>query len=433
MIQKEKKYEILLNKMFTGKYTENNIGHEIINLYKCDNGNNYIYILPYGGIAKEHNDRIRYILLVGAEKEHRIPVLAKVEDVVQIHFGGDKGNIDTHHEQIGFIETNDVKYGGKPLHQIMLDNEGNEKALYITFQSKSVIKPLKPIYLYDESANIEEKHNEYNLKVNMQLHFHSKTYVDEQSDAGETLLKLIEDENGEYWENGNNTEKIDISSFESIERTNFLQLICKEDDEVIFTNLLYYYLNSNPYVLNLFVADCLGVDKDNYKISREVKCQIPSDEERKREEKTKNDVRTGRVDLWIEGQSNIIVIENKIKSGINGIRHNLDSEYVLSQLDLYKEFAESVAYDNRKKVSCFILVPDYNEIDIKKFKAKEHYDTLWYSQLYNFFNRYDIKSQFKDDKYQLYEQFINAMSKHIYTADKEMERRFVFAINKGKP
>ena len=46
--------EILLNRMYSGDYltTGNNIGHEVINLFRCDNGKNYIYVLSDGSVAK---------------------------------------------------------------------------------------------------------------------------------------------------------------------------------------------------------------------------------------------------------------------------------------------------------------------------------------------------------------------------------------------
>ena len=34
--------------MFTGNYLEDNIGHEIINLFKADNDNHYIYLCKDG-------------------------------------------------------------------------------------------------------------------------------------------------------------------------------------------------------------------------------------------------------------------------------------------------------------------------------------------------------------------------------------------------
>lgn len=56
--------EILLNKMHTGSFTTTaiDIGHEIINFFKTDDGENYVYVVPYGEMAKEHNDQISHIL-----------------------------------------------------------------------------------------------------------------------------------------------------------------------------------------------------------------------------------------------------------------------------------------------------------------------------------------------------------------------------------
>ena len=35
---------IILTRMYVGSYLQNHIGHEIINLFRDDNGDNYIYI-----------------------------------------------------------------------------------------------------------------------------------------------------------------------------------------------------------------------------------------------------------------------------------------------------------------------------------------------------------------------------------------------------
>lgn len=39
---------IILNRMYAGSYLDEdeNIGHEVINLFRDDNGSNYIYINP---------------------------------------------------------------------------------------------------------------------------------------------------------------------------------------------------------------------------------------------------------------------------------------------------------------------------------------------------------------------------------------------------
>ena len=53
------KKEILLNVMYTGSWLDENIGHEIINLFRSDNGQNYIYVLPWGTMDKKHNNQIK--------------------------------------------------------------------------------------------------------------------------------------------------------------------------------------------------------------------------------------------------------------------------------------------------------------------------------------------------------------------------------------
>ena len=41
--------EVLINHMYSGNYLESgNLGHEVINLFKSDNGNHYIYAMSAG-------------------------------------------------------------------------------------------------------------------------------------------------------------------------------------------------------------------------------------------------------------------------------------------------------------------------------------------------------------------------------------------------
>lgn len=47
--------EILLNKMFEGKYLNSNIGHEVINFIKADNSKHYVYVNPYGDVKEKRN------------------------------------------------------------------------------------------------------------------------------------------------------------------------------------------------------------------------------------------------------------------------------------------------------------------------------------------------------------------------------------------
>lgn len=73
----EEKEEILINTLYTGDYTNKNIGHEIINLYKTDNDKNYIYISPYGTIAKERYGKVKTIFLARPAGKRRLEIIAK--------------------------------------------------------------------------------------------------------------------------------------------------------------------------------------------------------------------------------------------------------------------------------------------------------------------------------------------------------------------
>ena len=52
--------------MYSGNYLETgNLGHEVINLFKSDNGNHYIYSMSAGDYdTKSHDNSIKKVILV---------------------------------------------------------------------------------------------------------------------------------------------------------------------------------------------------------------------------------------------------------------------------------------------------------------------------------------------------------------------------------
>ena len=67
----------VINRMYAGDYLKgNNIGHEIINLFADDNGDNYIYINADGVMGSEYDGKVKAVLLTRmAESIHRQEVL----------------------------------------------------------------------------------------------------------------------------------------------------------------------------------------------------------------------------------------------------------------------------------------------------------------------------------------------------------------------
>ena len=59
---------IVLNRMFSGDYLKENIGHEVINLFKADNGKHYLYLNALGSFYKKWEGRIKTMLMVRTVK-----------------------------------------------------------------------------------------------------------------------------------------------------------------------------------------------------------------------------------------------------------------------------------------------------------------------------------------------------------------------------
>ncbi len=76
---------IVLNRMFTGDYLEENIGHEVINLFKSDNGKYYLYLNALGSFHSIWKSRIKSMLMVrtiqGAKMLEVIGLATGLKDV----------------------------------------------------------------------------------------------------------------------------------------------------------------------------------------------------------------------------------------------------------------------------------------------------------------------------------------------------------------
>ena len=55
--------EKLINQLFAGAYLQEgtNIGHEVINLFRDDNDENYLYITPMGNVKGHNVDKLIFL------------------------------------------------------------------------------------------------------------------------------------------------------------------------------------------------------------------------------------------------------------------------------------------------------------------------------------------------------------------------------------
>lgn len=449
---KEEKNVILINKMCVGSYTINNIGHEIINYFKANDGNVYIYISPYGSMSKEYDNKIETILLTSALSNHKIEIIAKIDNPKQeILFKKNKKTQEgVHKEQVEKYKN--VLYGGKRLDEIFINNYNNEKAIYITFKANAddMKKPKEGTHFFiineeDYSKWYKENSDRNCIYIPIKENIASqslKQYFKKNKNktSYENIKKYLDDK---YWENFN-PEEIPENIKDGNEEINFLQLIEKEDEEQIYTNMFWYWF-SRDNIFNEFL-EFIKLDnlKDKYNIEKEK--VIPG----------------GRTDIMAFGEKNIIVIENKILSGINGIEKDEEGHIIKTQLskyikgieekqkkgDFFKKEEKKEDIIDERKIKGLIFIPDYkiydleNEINnIKKQNSEEkeciekNYNIITYSKLYEFFNKENIKEKLFKDLYgnKYYNDFLNSLELHKQTniSEKnkiEMKRKFMYAI-----
>ena len=183
-----------------------------------------------------------------------------------------------------------------------------------------------------------------------------------------------------------------------------MQIIKKEYDELAFSNMFAYIFESNPTGFQKFAHECLGIPNwgKTFEIKREYK----------------------NIDILLSDGQKVLIIENKIKSGLNGKAEDKD------QLDKYwKMIAEDSVYKGLKPYG-FVFVPDYNS-DVVEDVQKQHkgkYTCLKYSQVYKFFEQ--CRNLYCDVPY--YDEFLSSIKKHTSLVDNYLEEetyeKFLAAI-----
>ncbi len=185
--------------------------------------------------------------------------------------------------------------------------------------------------------------------------------------------------------------------------------IKKEYDEITISNLLAYIFEQNKAVFTEFAKDVLGIDGFDveFDIYRETRY---------------------RVDIWIESKDGIIVIENKIKSKINGERYDVSGDQIKSQLDDY--YKHAISDSNGRNVHCYIFLPDYNSIKLNKYASGKYYVPIHYSQIYDFYLKHAGEMLHTD----YFREFVDALAIHTKTVDNSnfdvMRERFIAKIRK---
>ena len=168
--------KILVNRMYAGGFLNNNIGHEVINLFKTDKnkpnehtGNrNFIYVQPYGDFDKKHDGSINAVLLVRYTGPHMLQIIGKATGLTQlIDFNNKKSKNraewlkEQHDNQVETIKKENISFGNVLLNDIFENNYNNDIAIYMTFEAKKVRLAKYPVYITDEKSREDQTKNIY--------------------------------------------------------------------------------------------------------------------------------------------------------------------------------------------------------------------------------------------------------------------------------
>lgn len=412
--------EIVLDLMYNGRYLkqENNIGFEIINLFKADSGEFYLYLQPYGTFAKEHKGKIETMLLV--RKVDGMPlleVLGKGIGLIEIY--------DPSQPSLSQEEFKNICYGGVKLKDIF--RECQYQDIFVTFKARKTLRAAKKIYIgYELEKKENDKYDEYNpiwLKGVGLPKQAQKQYFNNKEDKlnYDILEELIK--NKENWCT-QTVEKLVVKRSDDIELyQNFFDICGIADRELAFSNALAYLISTYPELLVRFVKEQYNLsielfDDKSLEIVRESECNI---------------------DLLIKCKSHVLVIENKIRSGINGIDERENKAY--NQLIKYYDYVIDTYKKNEHPRICkfCVLKPDYSRIDLAQYlesksEAKDAYKEIVYSDVLSFLLKYKEKVPYKSDNF--FQEFLFAIKRHSQSHYDDqfeiMKKKFKRIIKKRK-
>ena len=416
----QEKQGIILNRMYDGKYLQQNLGHEVINLFTEDSGKHFIYLNSDGKFPLNKKTEITYakMLLIKRHCESVIEVIGKADGLAEVYDGNNNQSL--------LESIVNIKYGGVNITQIF--NGDKWQGVFISYEAQNVYVPTKRMFIHlpstkdnlgkdnitskdsilDELRFLESKNY---LIVQLRDHVQAlqshRQYIDQTDIPNDDFSKLDETffSNDDFWRVLGDTDKVPTRLNDIAFREVSLFDICEiQYSENRFSNALAYFMEQTCYreMWSSFWKN-LGVELNtSYTVARE---------EDAKAEKYKYNT-GGRIDLTLRDDKYFVMIENKIKSGINYKRSDKKNNRNICQLDRYLNYskwliknADKENRDKGKIIKAFVLVPNYN---IPNVKAP--WEIITYKQIYEHLKQnYELINKDTNFKH-----FFEAMKRHTY-------------------
>lgn len=348
-----------------------------------------------------------------------------------------------HLYQMYYIIENDVRYGGCRIDKLFEENTSEQYGLsiFLTYKAENIRRPQKKTYLTTDPDKKSDNNNVYKhlnrdrlATTTLATYFTADGKVTKYNkiklDSKGQKIKVFNEKKKKVITNRvkyddkelaeikkKETENFNVlhelwlkDSFKKVanpykpivttdEGFTFLSLIKKEYDELVYSNMFQFFF-THPSYRNLFVSfiknhtDGMISLSDDFIIVRESEKNI---------------------DLLVKDSQNIVVIENKIKAAINGLKYDENGELIEDQLEKYRKYVES-KYPNQNHYY-FVFLPDYSVIQPDELKG---YTPIYYSELSKWFDK-EIDKQGNDSIVVYYRDFIKSLKYHSSKTDNHHE------------
>lgn len=373
--KRNENYEIVLNKVFTGSFLQDNLGHELINFIVDDNGQRYVYLNPLGERGEKASVESKYAVHViksTLKDVYELVAISKIDNTAKTIYSQQ----DRQNESI-----NSPIYYNHSFYDIFCCGDKSNKSHVYTYKASNLYIPndYRIIIKFNCSKaefikNDKTKTIDINLMCNLKRSVcyadgsGKKTFSSKSNEPTdiEVLYQIIDVKNGYIKESTENVvlDKLDDEQCFSVinDRTNL------EDS---MSNQISYFLKRDKNLTYIFLHDFLGIysikKTENFEIFRE---------------------REKRIDLLIKSNDKIIVVENKIDSKINGDdREKNENGKYNSQLSAYYNYIEKKYPKHYKKY--VVLAPEYNGLTQEKldtyYENGEQYELKTYNEMFEKF------------------------------------------------
>lgn len=421
---------IVLNRMYVGDYLASNLGHEVINLYQADNGENYIYLNSTGDFVKAHQGQVSHMLFVKYYGIGEVEVIGMAKGLHDVYDASRKFankydgiNEEVFADQQRFVKREGgITYGGVSIFDIF--GEVGQQSVFITYKADKVYIPRKGKRLFirfhsesnSKSLGEKEKKHVSDKPVTYPVHEASdvvvklggyqqakaslKQYVyPEGTYSGDLAKQNVTEKREDYlkirtmlvddnslWEESNNKVDEEELSKESERKVSLFDICQIQNDENKFSNALAYFMLRTEYrrLWRDFFAG-FGIELgESYTIAREEASKI--------EDTKVNPTKYpsgGRIDLMVRTSNSLVVIENKIKSDINSVEEDGEGK----QLRRYYNYANWLAAkressDYGKQRHFVILTPKYNIPTVEDQEMASTYQVITYAHVYDFLTQH---------------------------------------------